>query len=65
MDQHEAAVRELLAAARIPASESECAAAAAALPAVQAGVESLYAIPDARYVDPALRFRADVSEVDW
>jgi hypothetical protein len=65
MDTHETAVRELLAAARIPASEIEVAAAAAALPGVQSGVEALYAIPTARYADPALRFRAEVEDVSW
>lgn len=65
MDQHETAVRELLAAARIPVGETEIAAAAGALPGVQAGVEALYAIPEARYVDPALRFRAETADVDW
>ena len=62
---HESTVRELFAAARIPASDTEVAGAAAALPGVQAGVESLYAVPEARYADPALRFRAEVADVDW
>lgn len=47
------------------ATATEVAAAAAALPGVQSGVEALYAIPAARYADPALRFRAEVEDVSW
>jgi hypothetical protein len=61
------AVRTMLAAARLPASEPEIAALTAGYPAMLAGVEALYAPPEVRYLDPALRFRADAVArvVDW
>jgi hypothetical protein len=45
------AVRTMLAAARLPASEPEIAALTAGYPAMQAGVEALYAPPEVRYLD--------------
>jgi hypothetical protein len=49
----------LLSRARLPLSAVELAELAASYPLQQAGVEALYAVPEARYVDPAMRFRAD------
>jgi len=60
-------VRSLMREARIPASDAEIAAYAAAYPGVRAGVEALYAPVEVRYLDPALRFRADAvgPETPW
>jgi hypothetical protein len=58
-------IRKLLDVASLPASEVELAAYAAAYPAQRAGIEALYAVPEARYVDPALRFRAEAVIEDW
>jgi hypothetical protein len=60
-----AEVRTRLAAAGLPADDTELADLAAALPGQRAAVAALYAVPAARYVDPALRFRADAAIVDW
>jgi hypothetical protein len=60
-------VRVLMREAGIPASDPEIEAYAAAHPVVRAGVEALYAPAEVRYLDPALRFRADAvgPETDW
>ena len=62
-----ATVATLLGAAGIPASSGEISEAVGAYPMLRAGVESLYALPEARYADPALRFRAEAvgQETDW
>lgn len=60
-----AVVRTLLAAAGLPASAGEIDALAAHYPAHRAAVDGLYAVPEARYVDPALRFAAAARIVDW
>ncbi|MCE0768201.1 hypothetical protein LWC35_35690 [Pseudonocardia kujensis] len=60
-------VRALLQEAGIPASDVEIEAYATAYPGIRAGVEALYAPAEVRYLDPALRFRADAvgPETDW
>jgi hypothetical protein len=58
-------VAALLAAAGLPASDTEIAALAANYPAHRAGVDALYAPPAVRYADPALRFRAQARITDW
>ncbi|MFC4946982.1 hypothetical protein [Pseudonocardia sp. GCM10023141] len=60
-------VRALLAAARIPASDAEVTGLTAAYPGIRAGIEELYAAPEVRYLDPALRFRAEAvgPETGW
>ncbi|HZZ45566.1 MAG TPA: hypothetical protein VFE65_01630 [Pseudonocardia sp.] len=58
-------VRMLLDAAGLPASDDEVAALAAHYPAIRAAADALYTPPAVRYVDPALRFRADASITDW
>ena len=58
-------VRTLLAAAQLPASEAEIARLAAGYPAYRAAADALYAVPEARYADPALRFKAEARIVDW
>jgi hypothetical protein len=55
-------VRALLRAAGLPASDPEIAAYAAGFAGLRAGVEMLYAAPEVRHVDPALRFRADAGD---
>lgn len=60
-----AEVRTRLAAAGLPADDTELAELAAALPTQRAAVAALYAVPAARYADPALRFQADATIVDW
>jgi hypothetical protein len=57
--------RALLAAALLPATEPELAALAAGYPLQRAAIDALYAVPAARYVDPALRFRAQGRIEDW
>ncbi|RKN39040.1 hypothetical protein [Streptomyces hoynatensis] len=58
-------VRALLAAAGLPASEAEIRRFAAAYPGYRAAADALYAVPEARYADPALRFRAEARITDW
>ncbi|HVV09866.1 hypothetical protein [Amycolatopsis sp.] len=58
-------MKTLLAAAKLPASEAEVAALAAGYEAQRAAVDALYDVPAARYVDPALRFRAAARIEDW
>jgi hypothetical protein len=55
----------MMSRAALPLSASELAELAASYPLQQAGVEALYAVPEARYADPALRFRADARMADW
>ncbi|TYB65404.1 hypothetical protein FXF51_19505 [Nonomuraea sp. PA05] len=62
---HTAAVGQLLAAAGLTVPEDEIEVIAAGYPLQRAGVDALYAVPEARYADPALRFRADARIVDW
>lgn len=61
------AVRALMREAGIPASDAEIEAYAAAYPVVRAEVEAHYAPVEVRYLDPALRFRAEAvgPETDW
>lgn len=58
-------LHHLLAAARLPATEAELAAYLRTYEANRAAVDALYAVPAARYVDPALRFRAGARITDW
>ncbi|GAA4658131.1 MULTISPECIES: hypothetical protein [Amycolatopsis] len=58
-------LKNLLAAAQLPASEAETAAYVSAYEMHRAAVDALYAVPAARYVDPALRFRAAGRIEDW
>ena len=62
----ETTVRALLAAARLTPSEPEIAAIVAGYPLFRAAVDALHLVPEARYADPALRFRAaDTDRADW
>ncbi|TMR18724.1 hypothetical protein ETD85_53275 [Nonomuraea zeae] len=58
-------VGQLLAAAGLTVPEDELALLATGYGFQRAGVDALYAVPEARYADPALRFRADARIVDW
>jgi hypothetical protein len=60
-----AVVRTLLAAAHLPASDREVGALADGYAGQRAAVDALYAAPGVRYVDPALRFRAEARLTDW
>ncbi|HEX3784751.1 MAG TPA: hypothetical protein VHX38_34250 [Pseudonocardiaceae bacterium] len=64
-DEEVAEVRALLAEARLPASETEIRTLAMTHRAQRAAVDELYTAPVARYVDPALRFRAQARIIDW
>jgi hypothetical protein len=60
------AVRVLLAASGLSPSAEETAMISAEYPALRAAVDALYIVPEARYADPALRFRAaDTTRADW
>jgi hypothetical protein len=61
----EQVIRTMLAAAGLAASDEEIEAFAAAYPDYRAGADALYAVPAARYVDPALRFQAASRIEDW
>ena len=61
----DATVRTLLGAAGLKPSEEEIATLVAAYPAHKAGVESLYAVTEARYGAPALVFSATPTFADW
>jgi hypothetical protein len=58
-------LKNLLAAAQLPASEAETAAYETAYVAQRAAVDALYEVSAARYVDPALRFRAGARIAQW
>ena len=58
-------LRNLLAAARLPASEPETAAYQTAYAAQRAAADALYEVPAARYAEPALRFRAGARISQW
>ncbi|PXX57624.1 hypothetical protein DFR70_11752 [Nocardia tenerifensis] len=55
----------LLAAAGLPASAAEIAGLAMTYPAYRAAVDALYAVPAARYADPATRFHAVARLAEW
>jgi hypothetical protein len=64
--QSQAAVRGMLAAAGLSPGEDETAALCSGYPAFRASVDALYDVAEARYADPALRFRAaDTARADW
>ncbi|HJQ44724.1 MAG TPA: hypothetical protein VJ870_00170 [Amycolatopsis sp.] len=58
-------MKTLLSAAKLPASGTEIETYAAGYAVQRASVDALYEVPEARYVDPALRFRAGARLVDW
>jgi hypothetical protein len=60
-----ALVATLLGEAGLPATPDEVADLARAYRKLKAGVESLYAVEDARYESPCLRFDPDPTFADW
>ncbi|MER5268923.1 amidase [Actinosynnema sp. NPDC002837] len=60
-----AAVRVLFSGATLAPAEGELQAFALGYPDVRTAVAALYAVPEARYADPALRFVAGGRIVDW
>jgi hypothetical protein len=65
MDATETTVRSLLAAANLAPSEEEIAGLVSGYEDYQAGIEALYAVPEARYASPALIFNAAPVFADW
>ena len=62
----ETLIAEMLAAAGLSPDEPEVAAIAATYSELRTFIDALYAVPGARYADPALRFRAaDTGRTDW
>jgi hypothetical protein len=58
--------RTLLAASGLSPAPDEAAKMCAIYPAFRAAIDALYLVAAARYVDPALRFRAaDTGHADW
>lgn len=60
-----AEVVSALARAGLPASDDEIAKLVVGHHMQRLGIEMLYAIPEARYVDSGLRFQAGARIVDW
>ncbi|WP_216895276.1 hypothetical protein [Nocardia alni] len=58
-------MKTLLDLASLPASDAETAAYASGFAIQRAAVDALYAVPEARYADPALRFQARGRITDW
>lgn len=65
MDATEITVRSLLAAAKLAPSEEEIAGLVDGYEDYRAGIEMLYAVPEARYASPALIFNAAPVFADW
>ncbi|MFB8275453.1 hypothetical protein [Nocardia colli] len=58
-------IRTLLNAAGLPANSAEIAGLATTYLAYRAAIDALYAVPAARYVDPATRFHASARVEEW
>jgi hypothetical protein len=58
-------VKTMLAVAGLPASDAEIEAYTPAYEMQRLAIDALYEVPEARYVDPALRFRAQGRIEDW
>jgi hypothetical protein len=65
MSATETTVRSLLAAANLAPSEEEIAGLVDGYEDYRAGIEALYAVPEARYAAPALIFNAAPVFADW
>jgi hypothetical protein len=62
----ETEVRAMLAACGLSPTAAEIATICAGYAAFRAAVDALYGVPEARYADPALRFRAaGTKHTDW
>ncbi|HWE69111.1 MAG TPA: hypothetical protein VG205_02045 [Acidimicrobiales bacterium] len=64
-DMTETKVRMAMVAAGLAPSDEEIESLVATYADYQAGVESLYAVPEARYASPALVFNAAPVFADW
>jgi hypothetical protein len=64
-DETEITVRSLLTAARLEPSEEEIASLVESYAEYRAGIDLLYAVPEARYASPALIFNAAPTFADW
>jgi len=64
-EETQATVQTLLAIAGLSPSPEEVATLVDAYPTFKAGIESLYAIPEARYESPALIFDPTPVFADW
>jgi hypothetical protein len=60
-----AIVTTLLGEAALPASPDEIASLARVYRKLRAGIESLYAVADARYESPCLNFDPNPTFADW
>jgi hypothetical protein len=58
-------VRTLLGEAGLPASPEEIERLAASYVELRAGIESLYAVDEAKYESPGLHFNPDPTYADW
>ncbi|WP_028932425.1 hypothetical protein [Pseudonocardia spinosispora] len=58
-------VRTMLAAAGIPASDTEITTLATQYPTMRTLVDQLYTPPEVRYADPALRFTPEATITPW
>jgi hypothetical protein len=58
-------VRTLLGEAGLPASPEEVERLAASYVELRAGIESLYAVAEAKYESPGLHFDPDPTHADW
>ena len=65
MSDPETVVRTMLGEAGLPASEEEIEALVKAYPAHKAGIESLYAVAEAKYESPCLTFNPNPTFADW
>jgi hypothetical protein len=64
-DEIEDTVRTLVAEAGLNPSDEEISTLVAGYPALKSGVESLYAVAEARYAAPALVFSATPVFAEW
>lgn len=60
-----ATLKTLLSIAKLPASDAEIENYSGGYTVQRASVDALYEVPEARYVDPALRFQAAARLSDW
>jgi hypothetical protein len=65
-ESRETELRAMLAASGLSPTAEEIAMICAGYAAFRGAVDALYDVPEARYADPALRFRAaDTKRTDW
>jgi hypothetical protein len=64
-DSELATVRSALASFGVSPTEAELSSIALGWDLQRAAIDRLYAAPEARYAEPALRFHADAVAVEW